>query len=342
MAGRLYTNRITMDPAPGFAGSGSEKLDIYAVYDDPNGVVSGSAGDRAFLIGGSSAWVCAGGTVWNLTDTGSGSRATFTYQPGGTDDPDNGVYVDWSEAHTAAAINAENQVVYLIIDDTFDSPAVIDDGDFDMRNILLVGAGAFQTDVPVQVGQPIGSAAVETGDTTFDNFTHISYILLNHTGSAPLFAIPNDQDWAVSIGPVVLMTSTTDPVYYVPPGVDGGGSLTIYIDSDVSFTTGGGGGSFGVDAPSTLSILFTGRVAFGNNTIVGDGDITIATPSPLVSLGSQAGYSGTITIVRPTAADVLYDPADGALWVNPDPSNVADALDRLAAAVEGLLGAPIP
>ena len=37
-----------------------------------------------------------------------------------------------------------------------------------------------------------------------------------------------------------------------------------------------------------------------------------------------------------------YTPGDGADWVDPDPTTIQQALDRIAAAVEGLLTSPIP
>lgn len=42
------------------------------------------------------------------------------------------------------------------------------------------------------------------------------------------------------------------------------------------------------------------------------------------------------------AALASYTPATGANWVDPDPTTVQEALDRIADAVEGLLTAPIP
>jgi hypothetical protein len=49
------------------------------------------------------------------------------------------------------------------------------------------------------------------------------------------------------------------------------------------------------------------------------------------SAGAQ-GYQG----------DQSYTPSTGADWVDPDPTTVAAALDRIASAVAGLLAAPIP
>jgi len=58
---------------------------------------------------------------------------------------------------------------------------------------------------------------------------------------------------------------------------------------------------------------------------------------------TQPGALGTINFTLDTLADgIRYTPATPANWVAPRPANVANALNRLAAAVAGLLGGPIP
>lgn len=52
--------------------------------------------------------------------------------------------------------------------------------------------------------------------------------------------------------------------------------------------------------------------------------------------------TGTILIRVNDASGLNYTPINGANWTDPDPTTVQDALDRLAAAVSGLLGGPIP
>ena len=56
------------------------------------------------------------------------------------------------------------------------------------------------------------------------------------------------------------------------------------------------------------------------------------------------GYSGTLTFAFSADAAILvpYSPASLPTWSGINPTSVADALDRLAAAVAGLLGGPIP
>jgi hypothetical protein len=51
---------------------------------------------------------------------------------------------------------------------------------------------------------------------------------------------------------------------------------------------------------------------------------------------------GTLDNTYTSGKILNYTPSNGANWVNPDPTNPNDAIDRLAAAVAGLLAAPIP
>lgn len=55
-------------------------------------------------------------------------------------------------------------------------------------------------------------------------------------------------------------------------------------------------------------------------------------------------FAGTFNLVLDTdAADFVgYTPGNGADWVDPDPNTVGNAIDRIAAAVVGLLAGPIP
>ena len=65
---RVYTSRVTLMPPPEVPGDG--QVDFYSVGGDPNGVINGALGDRAFQIGGTSKWVCLGGLVWQSEDAG--------------------------------------------------------------------------------------------------------------------------------------------------------------------------------------------------------------------------------------------------------------------------------
>jgi hypothetical protein len=69
------------------------------------------------------------------------------------------------------------------------------------------------------------------------------------------------------------------------------------------------------------------------------GTITIYKEPSAVYEETQTGLTVVPDVVLVGTSDaVAYTPANGAQWANPDPTNVADAIDRLASAVYALRG----
>lgn len=64
------------------------------------------------------------------------------------------------------------------------------------------------------------------------------------------------------------------------------------------------------------------------------------TANPKIGTALQAALAAATAAASATTAS--YTPAAGADWADPDPTTVKTALDRLAAAVAGLLTTPIP
>ena len=56
----------------------------------------------------------------------------------------------------------------------------------------------------------------------------------------------------------------------------------------------------------------------------------------------MAGGERVLFVVFQGAATPAYTPAVGANWTDPDPVNMGDAIDRLAAALVAHTGVPIP
>jgi hypothetical protein len=81
-----------------------------------------------------------------------------------------------------------------------------------------------------------------------------------------------------------------------------------------------------------------------SNTSAGTGTITaIADAVSLPQAAASLTTSGTVTIDLFTRAQSIgYVPATPANWTDTDPTKVSQAIDRLAAAVAGLLGGSIP
>jgi hypothetical protein len=89
---------------------------------------------------------------------------------------------------------------------------------------------------------------------------------------------------------------------------------------------------------------FTGTVVFSYavaNPLVLPYDDLYITP-PLGATSVQASLDALKNATKNNAQGLLYAPAYAGDWDTSDPTNVRDALDRLANAVAGLLGTPIP
>jgi hypothetical protein len=66
---------------------------------------------------------------------------------------------------------------------------------------------------------------------------------------------------------------------------------------------------------------------------------TCATSEPMADVLRQlAAFGGNAD----QAGELSYTPTDPADWTNPDPTTVKQAIDRISAAVVGLLSGPIP
>lgn len=337
--GRIRGDCLTLNPPPDWQGTGGD-VNFIVVGSDPNGVYSGQVGDRATLIGAAGEWVCAGGTVWIPAGVAGTSRTLFTYQPGGTANEAQGVYTDWDDLYAAAdAVRDANALITIVIDDTVTSPAVIPAGTYDLSKIQLAGICAFQAvDAP---GMGAGPATVmRTGNTVFTNFTQgISFLALEHTGDAPLYTAPD--------GITTVARTGFNSAYYSTGGqsifrTGASGELFIYVDPWTTVAT-GTNPVFESRDPASLSLYVTGRSSFAADVLEGNGDINLYMESSLAAIAAdQSTHSGSLTTTRPEAENIGYSPGTPADWAATAPTQVKQALDRIASAVEGLLGAPIP
>jgi len=120
----------------------------------------------------------------------------------------------------------------------------------------------------------------------------------------------------------------------------GNASASIYMDDSpyLEVAVGGGGEMYFTRA---------GFQAFGVNT---SGSITIAAPAgQQISIGSSGGSVVTkstgIVEVKSAGGNssyVSYKFSSALVWAGSSPIDMADAITRIATAVAGLLGGPIP
>lgn len=332
---RDYVDQLTLNTPPGLPPElqASGKIQFFPVGGDPSGILVGAVGDRAWQVGSTNSWVCTGGTTW-IADTGGalgGNRTTFRVQPGGTADPALGLYTTWAACHAAAAAVAANDLVTIIIDSDNEA-VVVPAGTFDMKNIQLIGYVAFQETA-------LARAFLETSeDTVFTNWTRgAPYIQLTHNGSEPLFVIaPSETNALVSTGTYATYQSNgTAPIWRVTDAKN----LTMIVDPFTELID-DNHEVLQVGAGSTATLLVISQVLVEADTLRGAGDIVITNNGLESTISTtQTNLSGSLTV---STYDQPYTPAVGANWVNPDPTGVASALDRLAAVVATLNGGPIP
>jgi len=338
---RDYSDRITLNPPFGYPVAGTA-LNVYAVPNDPNGVLSGNAGDRAYQTGSDNEWICQGGAVWvtaaSLVPTGP--RLQFLLQPSLPPDPANGRFDTFAAAHAAAvAVDAPLKTIFVQGDG---APVPIEAGVYDMATIALVGLPG-----PTPTGQQTMTSAPGTSVTSFVNFQHgTENIILDHLGTTL---------------PLAVVVSAPGAVYSMRTGKNAtwqssGGAQAVLGVTGVVFLTIEDGTSIVGDVPgqfdpfvfmvdlSILRLLMYDNVTLTNNVLRGGAGAVVE--AFFVGVGTtlsttQANYSGVIGQFE-GASTMFYSPGAPAVWVPPVPDNIGSALDRLAAALAPLVGGAIP
>lgn len=71
-----------------------------------------------------------------------------------------------------------------------------------------------------------------------------------------------------------------------------------------------------------------------NIPVLAEGELFFCTDSVELFVGQLSGVNKKM--------DITYDPLNDSYWSGSPPDNLISAMDRVAAAVSGLLGGPIP
>lgn len=332
--GRFYANRITMNPPVGVGGSG--ELNLYVVSGDPNGVLTGILGDRAFEVGTASTWACAGGSVWNLIPTGGGGagsagRNVILRPTAPVDDPTAAIYTTWAAAW--AAVSAMQGVVTLWIDSPT-APVLVPPGAYDFANVLLCGYPTLDTTLST-LFFPANVLTTFNG-VTFQNLTYASDVGLFHIAGAPLITYtmaPGSTGTRVNLNRVLLASGDSGPVMQFT----GGGVAWLQVTSGSAIAP-LPVAPIEVAAGNTL-ILYAFASFVQDDCIFGAGDLTLTTVGNAAPL-SMVGITGTYTLTN-LAGLTAYSVGNPGDWVPAPPTTVSQALDRIATAVAGLLGGPI-
>ncbi len=267
--------------------------------------------------------------TWNVFFGAAGTQAgvglqNLIYTPGNPGPLQPNEFTDWAMVHAAAAAV---QPSLIEIDDSF-APAVVAPGAWDMTGITLGG--------PLRRSPfPIPVLTVPDG-ATFTGLEHIVGPLnVESTSGSPIQTVTSTSLIRIDRGAVI--TSSTAPFF----AVSGAGVFFF-----VSLIDGGGiTGSLGaaiVDlaAGTTGIILVAERGSSDAAAISGPAGASLSVAIQSASATFTPPVGPTLTgppSVLDASLQVNYTAAVAADWGGTSPTNVAEALDRIAALV-----GPIP
>jgi hypothetical protein len=301
--------------------------------------------------------------VQDAIDELKASGGTLIFRPG-EPSPVGNVYASWTLLY--AAFTATQGPQTIVFDNSL-APCLIPAGAYAMdraawisslptESTVLFAAGATLTTLPESIGFRLGveCSADATPVCTLTSGVHNltlygSFIrqsantgpFIRANGPAELYVFMEGVGYADGVlnegaglthPAIVLGTNAYAEFYFngTYSGVRGTGA--VHLAGAGAFVYLLFVGSYGILKPGALTSIA--------GTIY---DCYVLADSFVEVSQTQPGALGTINFTLDTlAAGVRYTPATPANWVAPPPANVADALDRLAAAVAGLLGGPIP
>ncbi len=263
------------------------------------------------------------------------ARSPFIiWQPGGTA---SGVTVTtWAAVQKFIA--AREGAVTVYVDDSITSPAPVPAGTTDCEGRVTF-ASAVDKIVPAQTAMSLADNAVLLNPAGFDGFLHV--ICLG--ASQPNMQLTSGRVVLVQYG-AKIDNQGSQPV--VSLGADQFGAFVFEV-----------GGSFQanpsqlVDMPVAPAGVFmlvfdNGGFQSSNNVITGVAgtNASLTTDASLANsfIPSNPGFSGTFNVNFVDHAQlVAYSPADPANW-SPPPTQVAQALDQLAARSQSAIVTPPP
>lgn len=307
---------------------------IYAGVGSPNGALSAPVGSIYMdkTPPGNVYQNEDGATTWSLV--GGGQILEFVWSSGAVSDPSIGLYGTFLEAHTAAAAAVATglgRVSLAVRGDPVNDEATIEDpGNYDMSNILLFGVSSGGGSRFVEMRIPVG--------TTFENL-----LLAEKISLASLLG-----------GGETLLTVNTVAGEQIPPTAYWGPNL--YVDGTGTFLRVQGTGYMDVYLASGTEINMPIALDSGDMFLFMQDNSTVAmnmvTSAALTTLNvssslyswtqgfaSQAGIAGTLTVQYPNMA---FDPANPADWGAPAPTDLLNAVNRMASLLAVLNAAPIP
>lgn len=250
------------------------------------------------------------------TTTLSGPFSSFVFQPGGTATaPGGNVYTSWPTLY-ADLIKASG-VRSITFDDDFGA-ITIPAGTYALGGVSFYGTA----DTPV---------ILLADGVVFSSFPDlVGPLLLASGSSSPVYTVPASTGGIyVNMGRFSEITAgSTAPLITVPVGNEF--ILTMLDGSTVST----GASSAVINVDGAMLVYMTAATEFDNNCLSGGAGGVV---QPILGVASavfslvQSGYTGFIvTSLIEASSQIFYSPSNTSDW-SPSPSQVAEALDQLAA-----------
>lgn len=188
------------------------------------------------------------------------------------------------------------------------------------------------------------SPATNVGDILYLTSTGSLSIRAQNGAGAPVeVAIPSIGGGSGTANRIVKFTATG--VMDDANATDTGSTFVIGNAGQWQLQCGygtGGGWQFFDPANNTLcEVSATGKLTVQSDIVQNTGATIITPLGGLTAAVIQASAGGQLARAADATA-LPYTPANPLLWVGPAPTNVEDAIERIAAAVSGLLVGPIP
>lgn len=308
---------------------------IYAGVGSPNGALSAPVGSIYMdkTPPGNVYQNEDGATAWSLV--GGGQILEFVWSSGAVSDPSIGLYGTFLEAHTAAAAAVATGLgrVSLAVRGDLDDEVTIENvGNYDMSNILLFGVSSGGGSRLVEMRIPAG--------TTFENLLlaeRISLVSLLGVGETLLTVntvagepVPPVAYW----GPNFVVGGAGAGTFL---RVQGTGSMDVYLGSGSEINK-----PIALDS-GDMFLFMQDNSSVATNMVTSAAPTTLNVAMSLYSwtqgFASQAGIAGALAVQYPNMA---FDPANPADWGAPAPTDLLNAINRMASLLAVLNAAPIP
>lgn len=259
-------------------------------------------------------------------------QTTFVFRPGDPN-PTGNVYADWNALMARVAVIEGPKAIEFQND--FATP-LVPAGTYDLEDVTLQGDFTNLGGGPILVNLASG--------VVFQNLHHLRWNVLLNSLSTTVPVITTDNNAIVIEYGAGIQNdaASTVPAIFVPVGANG----------PIILTLGGTIGQFGgaatvtVDAGATVFIGLGSFAGLANDVIVGAGSAQVVvfeqaafvnTPANI----TQAGVGTLVVLIFDFANFVGFTGLVAGNWVAPPPTNVEDAINRIAAVLNANFG-PIP